>query len=285
MTPTTTASALAILANSRIASSTAHNPSNMPPIASSTARNRRHVARIVNIAILEFARIVSALVVVVGVTSHLGSGAAHSPRRCRIERRCSQSHRDATIARSAAPNPSTSRIESEAALNPSVLQKKVHQLRDKLSRSDSLKIKGGWVGAPCRAPARPYHGGFPSTARPSHSGGRASGTWRNTDRRLLARCPRRKWLTSACARRQCLPLSLVEPTAIPFLLLSVLVCACWGSRRLQVKLPPAGVLRDIKILPYKEANGTERNSRCCAKSKENNTVLMKRAYEARACTA
>ena len=36
------------------------------------------------LAILDFARIASALVVVVGVTSHLGSGAALSPRRCRI---------------------------------------------------------------------------------------------------------------------------------------------------------------------------------------------------------
>ena len=35
-------------------------------------------------------------------------------------------HRDATIARSAAHNPSTSRIESEAALNPSLVEKKVH---------------------------------------------------------------------------------------------------------------------------------------------------------------
>ena len=35
--------------------------------------------------------------------------------------------RDATeVARSAAHNPSTSRIESEAALNPSGLEKKVH---------------------------------------------------------------------------------------------------------------------------------------------------------------
>ena len=50
------------------------------------ARNRRHVARIVSqlLAILDFARIVSALVVVVGVTSHLVSGAALSPRRRRI---------------------------------------------------------------------------------------------------------------------------------------------------------------------------------------------------------
>ena len=36
------------------------------------------------LAILDFARIASALVVVVGVASHLGSGAALSPRRCRI---------------------------------------------------------------------------------------------------------------------------------------------------------------------------------------------------------
>ena len=40
--------------------------------------------RAVLLAILDFARIASALVVVVGVTSHLGSGAALSPRRCRI---------------------------------------------------------------------------------------------------------------------------------------------------------------------------------------------------------
>ena len=55
-------------------------------IASAPARNRRHVARIVSqlLAILDFARSVSALVVVVGVTSHLGSGAALSPRRRRI---------------------------------------------------------------------------------------------------------------------------------------------------------------------------------------------------------
>ena len=41
-----------------------------------------------------------------------------------------QSHRDATIgiARSAAHNPSTSTIESEAALNPSLVEKKVHRL-------------------------------------------------------------------------------------------------------------------------------------------------------------
>ena len=76
---------------------------------------------------LEFARIVSALVVVVGVTSHIGSGAAHSPRRRKdCERKGSQSQRDATIARSAAHNPSTSRIESEAALNPSLVEKKVN---------------------------------------------------------------------------------------------------------------------------------------------------------------
>ena len=36
------------------------------------------------LAILDFARIASALVVVIGVTSHLGSGAALSPKRCRI---------------------------------------------------------------------------------------------------------------------------------------------------------------------------------------------------------
>ena len=54
------------------------------------------------------------------------------------------------------------------------------QLRDELSRSDSLKVKrkGGWVGGDRRpaSTARPKNGGVPSTARPSHLGGRASGT-------------------------------------------------------------------------------------------------------------
>ena len=43
-TPTTTTSALTIRANSRVASSNAHNPSNMPPIASRSARNPRTFA-------------------------------------------------------------------------------------------------------------------------------------------------------------------------------------------------------------------------------------------------
>ena len=70
---------LAILGT--IVSTAAHSPTRCR-IASAPARNRRHVARL--LAILDFARIASALVVVVGVTSHLGSGAALSPRRCRI---------------------------------------------------------------------------------------------------------------------------------------------------------------------------------------------------------
>ena len=44
VTPTTTTSALTIRANSRVASSLAHNPGNMPPIASSSARNPRTFA-------------------------------------------------------------------------------------------------------------------------------------------------------------------------------------------------------------------------------------------------
>ena len=80
------------------------------------------------LATLDFARIASALVVVVGVTSHLGSGAALSPRRCRVASVGAHNRtRDATIARSAAHNPSTSRIESEAALNPSRLEQKVER--------------------------------------------------------------------------------------------------------------------------------------------------------------
>ena len=84
------------------------------------------------LAILDFARIfiASALVVVVGVTSRLGSGAALSPRRCRIASVGASNRTEmlATIARSAAHNPSTARIEREAALNPSGLQKKVHRI-------------------------------------------------------------------------------------------------------------------------------------------------------------
>ena len=87
------------------------------------------------LAILDFARIASALVVVVGVTSHLGSGAALSPRRCRI------ASVDATIARGAAHDPSTSRIESEAALNPSGLEKKVHRHCDAPRRHKSKKME------------------------------------------------------------------------------------------------------------------------------------------------
>ena len=52
------------------------------------------------------------------------------------------------------------------------------QLRDEFSRSDSLKEKrvDGWGSDRWPAPARPRNGGVPSTARPSHLGGRASGT-------------------------------------------------------------------------------------------------------------
>ena len=33
----------------------------------------------------------------------------------------------------------------------------------------------------------------------------------------------------------------------------------WGADGLFTKLPPAGVLTGIKILPYKEANGPEKS--------------------------
>ena len=70
----------------------------------------------------------SALVVVVGispVTLFVIELLIVLERRRRIASvgGCSQSHRDATIARSAGHNLSTSRIESEAALNPSLVQK------------------------------------------------------------------------------------------------------------------------------------------------------------------
>merc|ERR1711938_102993 len=62
--------------------------------------------------------------------------------------------------------------------------------RRALSERQPQSKKGGWVGGDrWRAPARPKNGGVPSTARPSHLGGRASGTRRNTDRKLLAKCP------------------------------------------------------------------------------------------------
>ena len=121
-----------------------------------------------------------------------------------------------------------------------------------------------WVGDDCwRAPARPRNGGVPSTARPSHLGGRASCTWRNTDREPLAKCPGDKRnlqggavfasnrrrpqrgrrpqtqkLTSACARRQCPPLSRRthhRPLSPP----TCLVCTCWGNRRLHREAAPS----------------------------------------------
>ena len=80
------------------------------------------------LAILDFARIASALAVVVGVTSHLGSRAALSPRRCRIASAGARNRTEMLRLRGVllTHNPSTSRIESEAALNPSGLEKKVH---------------------------------------------------------------------------------------------------------------------------------------------------------------
>ena len=83
------------------------------------------------LAILDFARIASALAVVVGVTSHLGSRAALSPRRCRIasvgaSNRTLQRERDATIARSAAHPPSTS---TEARATEEAQRYRAWQLR------------------------------------------------------------------------------------------------------------------------------------------------------------
>ena len=121
---------------------------------------------------------------------------------------------------------------------------------------------------------------MPSTARPSHLGGRASCTWRNTDREPLAKCPGDKRnsqggavfasnrrrpqrgrrpqtqkLTSACARRQCPPLSRRthhRPLSPP----TCLVCTAGGTDGFIAKLPPAGVLTGIKILPYKRGQRT-----------------------------
>ena len=90
--------------------------------------------------ILDFARIASALVVVVGVTSHLGSGAALSPRRCRIASVGASNRTEMLRVRGVLltiVNPSTSRIESSAALNPSGLQKKVHQQKERKKKTDN----------------------------------------------------------------------------------------------------------------------------------------------------
>ena len=70
------------------------------------------------LAILDFARIASALVVVVGVTSHLGSGAALSPRRRRIV----GAHNRTEMLRSYLPPRSPSpppRVPASSSLLPS----------------------------------------------------------------------------------------------------------------------------------------------------------------------
>ena len=141
-------------------------------------------------------------------------------------------------------------------------------------RQPQRKRVDGWGNDCWLAPARPRNGGVPSTARPSHLGGRASCTWRNTQtgshwqsalatkeickggavfasnrrRPQRDRRPQTQKLTSACARRQCLPLSRRthhRPLSPPI----CLVCTAGGTDGFIAKLPPAGVLTRIKILP------------------------------------
>ena len=77
----------------------------------------------------------------------------------------------------------------------------------------------------------------------------------NRRRPQRGRRPQTQKLTSACARRQCLPLSRRthhRPLSPP----TCLVCTAGGTDGFIAKLPPAGVLTGIKILPYERGQRT-----------------------------
>ena len=64
------------------------------------------------------------------------------------------------------------------------------------------------------------------------------------------RCTSEAELTSVCARRQHLLLSSSNPPPSPFSSYLSCVCLAGGADGFIAKLPPAGVLTGIKILPY-----------------------------------
>jgi len=115
----------------------------------------------------------------------------------------------------------------------------------------------------------------PSTARPSHLGGRASGTGPDkeksksddeTDKRSASfplrclrgvRCPSEVSFKSVADVSLCaLPLSSSNPPPSPFSSYLSSVCLAGGADGFIAKLPPAGVLTGIKILPYKRGQRT-----------------------------
>ena len=143
------------------------------------------------------------------------------------------------------------------------------------------KKKGGWVGGRLLASASaPQKRWVPSTARPGHLGGRASGTWPDKEksesgdeidkrsaafplrclrgaRHPLWRCPSEVYFRSRADVSLCaLPLSSSNPPPSPFASYLSCVCPAGGADGFIAKLPPAGVLTGIKILPYKRGQRT-----------------------------
>ena len=111
---------------------------------------------------------------------------------------------------------------------------------------------------------------MPSTARPSHLGGRASGTgpdkeksesgdeigiWLATMKggHLRGRSVRSTDLTSVAST---FSLSSSNPPPSPFSSYLSSVCLAGGADGFIAKLPPAGVLTGIKILPYERGQRT-----------------------------
>ena len=120
---------------------------------------------------------------------------------------------------------------------------------------------------------------MPSTARPSHLGGRASGTWPDKeksesgdeiDKRSAAfplrclrgalhlwRCLSEVYFRSRADVSLCaLPLSSSNPPPSPFASYLSCVCLAGGNKRLHREAAPAGVLTGIKILPYERGQRT-----------------------------
>ena len=131
------------------------------------------------------------------------------------------------------------------------------------------------------APARPRNGGVPSTARPSHLGGRASGTWPDKeksesgdeiDKRSAAfplrclrgalhlwRCLSEVYFRSRADVSLCaLPLSSSNPPPSPFSSYLSSVCLLGADGFVRYEAAPSRRLDGYqKFLPYREANGPE----------------------------